>query len=41
VCYGGLEDEGRKELIPKAEFWVARREEWCRDVLGDGMFFFL
>ncbi|KAF9552283.1 hypothetical protein CPC08DRAFT_714759 [Agrocybe pediades] len=38
VCYGGLDDEGRKELPPTAEFWLRRREEWCRDILGDDVY---
>lgn len=38
VCYGGLEETGRKELPPKGEFFVRKREEWMKDIGGKDVF---
>ncbi|KDR72019.1 hypothetical protein GALMADRAFT_773633 [Galerina marginata CBS 339.88] len=38
VCYGGLDDKGRKALPPKAEFFVSQREPWCQEILGNDVF---
>ncbi|KAF9552287.1 hypothetical protein CPC08DRAFT_295614 [Agrocybe pediades] len=38
VCYGGMDDEARKDLPPKAEFFVSKREPWCQDVKGDDVY---
>ncbi|KAF8151582.1 Mss4-like protein [Crassisporium funariophilum] len=38
VCYGGLDDNGRKELAPKAEFFLKYRESWLKDIGGDDVF---
>ncbi|PPQ78447.1 hypothetical protein CVT26_005162 [Gymnopilus dilepis] len=38
VCYGGLDDDGRRDLPPKAEFFVGQREPWCQDILGEDVF---
>jgi len=36
VCYGGMDEDARRELVPKAEFFISKREPWCQNVKGDG-----
>jgi hypothetical protein len=38
VFHGALEKRGRVELKPKAEFYLKEREEWMRDIDGEGVF---
>lgn len=39
MCYGGLDDEeAKKDLAPKGEFFCRLREHWLKDINGDNVF---